>query len=172
MNGRNDENLKELFEKFYNSEQTYKAVEDVQKAEQIFREYPAPEPDKELIAGIKTAIAAGLLSRQRGIFRTIAYRAAIIAASVLILAAISINLLDKRGRSEKLVYASIIPRAIWESDNIAIDDADLAVLTGEIEQIEDEVLALQLGESDSNGDSAATELEMELIDADSYFWKG
>jgi len=69
-------------------------------------------------------------------------------------------------------HTSIIPRAIWESDDIAADDVDLAILTSEIEQIEDEMLTLQLGESDGDSDTAITELEMELIETDSYFWKG
>lgn len=70
-------------------------------------------------------------------------------------------------------YASIIPTAIWESDDIAADDADLVIFTTEIEQIEDELPALQLGEDDSNEDSAITELEMELIEINnSDFWKG
>jgi len=172
MNGQKEENLKELFEKFFTTEQAQKAVEDVQKAEHILNEHPAPEPDKELIADIKSAIAASLLAKQTSIFRTIVYKAAAVAAAVIIVAAIGVNLINKGDRSEKVVYASIIPRAIWESVDIAADDVDLAILTAEIEQIEDEVLALQLGKSGGDSDTAVTELEMELIETDSYFWKG
>jgi hypothetical protein len=47
------------------------------------------------------------------------------------------------------------------------------IFTTEIEQIEDELLSLQFGEDDGNGDSTITELEMELIEInDSDFWKG
>jgi len=68
---------------------------------------------------------------------------------------------------------SIIPTAIWESDDITAADADLAIFTTEIEQIEDELMSLQLGEDDGNGDSSVSELEMELIEINnSDFWKG
>lgn len=172
MNGRKEENLKELFEKFFTAEQAQKAVEDVQKAEQILNEHPAPEPDKELIVNIKSIITASLLANRKIIFRTMVYKVAAVAAAVIIVATISVSLYEKGNGPEKAVYTSIIPRAIWESDDIAADDVDLAVLTAEIEQIEDEVLALQLGESGVDSDTEVTELEMELIETDSYFWKG
>jgi len=172
MNGQNEENLKKLFEKFYPAEQAQRAVEDVQKAEQLLRKHPAPEPDDMLIANIKAEIAMRLPLRRADVFRRLAYKVATVAAAVIIVTAISVSLFEKGDRSEKVVYASIIPRAIWESDNIAADDVDLAILTAEMEQIEDEVLALQWGENGGDGDTAVTELEMELIEIDSDFWKG
>ena len=172
MNGQNEENLKKLFEKFSPAEQAQRAVEDVQKAEQLLRKHPAPEPDDMLIANIKAEIAMRLPLRRADVFRRLAYKVATVAAAVIIVTAISVSLFEKGDRSEKVVYASIIPRAIWESDNIAADDVDLAILTAEMEQIEDEVLALQWGENGGDGDTAVTELEMELIEIDSDFWKG
>jgi len=50
MNNENQENLKELFEKFTDAEQAESCAEDVQKAEEILRKHPAPEPDAMLIA--------------------------------------------------------------------------------------------------------------------------
>jgi hypothetical protein len=58
--------------------------------------------------------------------------------------------------------AQIIPVAIWESDNITVDDPHLASLTAEVEQIENELLTLQEGETSGNGERAVSELEMEL----------
>ena len=172
MNGQNKENLKELFEKFFTAEQAKKAIEDVQKAEQILRENPAPEPDDMLIANIKAEIAMRLPLRRADSFKRMAYKVAAVAAVVFIVAAISVNLINKYDRYEKAAYASIIPRAIWESDDIAADDMDLAVLTAEIDQIEDEVMSLQFGESSVDSDTEVMELEMELIETESYFWKG
>ena len=45
MDERNEENVKELFEKFLDSEQAERNTEDVRKGEEILREHPAPEPD-------------------------------------------------------------------------------------------------------------------------------
>ncbi len=177
MNGRNDENLKELFEKFIDAEQAEKYAEDVQKAEQILREHPAPEPDAMLIANIKAEIAMRLpagRTRRTGVFKQIAYKTVSVAAAVIFLTAIGLRLFDKSGVEPNGVqYATIIPTAIWESDDIAAADANLAIFTVEIEQIENELLALQLGEDDGNGDRSITELEMELIEINnSDFWKG
>ena len=170
MNGRNEENLKELFAKFLNSEQTEKAVEDFRTAEQILLEHPAPGPDDGLIADIKSEIAEAVLPRQVNVFRRIAYKTAVVAAAVIVIAAISVRLFDKG--PEKVTYASMIPEALWESDDISADDVELAIFTAEIEQIEGEVLTLELGENGGNGDIAVSELEMELIAIDSDFWKG
>ena len=172
MNDGNRENLKELFEKFLDAEQAESCAEDVQKAEEILREHPAPEPDDMLIANIKAEIAMRLPAGRTYVFKQIAYKVVGIAAAVIILTAIGLRLFDKGGVEPKgVVYASIIPTAIWESEDIAAADASLAIFTVEIEQIENELLALQLGEDDGNGDRSVTELEMELVAINNDFWK-
>ncbi len=174
MNDENQENLKELFEKFLDAEQAESCVEDVQKAEEILLEHPAPEPDAMLIANIKAEIAMRLPAKRAYVFKHIAYKVACAAAAVIFITAIGLRLFDKGGVEPNGVqYATIIPTAIWESDDITAADADLVIFTAEIEQIEDEVLTLQLGEDDGNGDSKITDLEMELIEIyNSDFWKG
>ena len=173
MEDRNQENLRELFEKFFDAEQAESCIEDIQKAEQIFCEHPAPEPDDMLIANIKAEIAMRLPAARAHRFRRIIYEVAGIAAAILIVAAVSLQLFEKDvPQNGEFVYASLIPTAIWESNDIAADDEDLAVFTAQIEQIEDEVLALQSGEETGNDDSTLVELEMELIEINSDFWKG
>jgi hypothetical protein len=173
MNSQNQENLKELFERFVDAEQAEKYVEDVQKAEQILREYPAPEPDDMLIANIKAEIAMRLPAKRAHVFKRLVYKAAAVAAAIAILAAVSVKLLERDNvKPERVVYASLIPRAIWESDDITTDDMDLAIFTAEAEQIEEQVLALQLGENGGNGENTLAELEMELLEINSDFWKG
>jgi hypothetical protein len=174
MNNQNQENLKELLEKFLDTKQAQKYVEDIQKAEEILCEHPAPEPNDMLIANIKAEIAMRLPVRKTYVFKHIVYKAFSIAAVFIFITAIGLRLFDNGAPEPGPVqYASIIPTAIWESDDIAADDADLVFFTTEIEQIEDELLALQLGKDDSNGDSTITELEMELIEINnSDFWNG
>jgi len=171
MNSQNDENLKELFERFLNAEQAESNVEDIQMGEQILREHPAPEPDSMLIANIKAEIAMRLPAKRTNVFAKIAYRAAYAAAAILVISAISLSLLDKNMEPTPRQYGTIIPTSIWESDDIATDDADLAIYTIEIEQIEDELRSLQSGEDISNGDSSLSELEMELVAINNDFWK-
>lgn len=178
MINRNEENLKELFERFVDSEQAQRAVEDIRKAEQILRENPAPQPKDELIAEIKSEIGAELLrsrTTKTSIFRKTTYKIAAVAAAVIFFSAISIKFFQKADIPDErgsIMYASIIPASIWESDDIATDDTDLAILNAEVEQIEGEVLALQSAQSEGNGQRAVIELEMELIEIESDFWKG
>ena len=172
MNGRNEENLKELFERFVSAEKAEQAVQDIQKGEQIFREHSVPGPDMELIADIKAEVADALLRRKANAFRRTAYKVAAVAA-VILLAVISVRFFEKGSvEPRRVATASIIPLSIWESEDVTADDADLAVLTAEIEQIKSEVLTLQLGENGGNGDKELMELEMRLIEIDSDFWKG
>ena len=173
MEDRNHENLRELFEKFFDAEQAKSCVEDIQKAERIFREHPAPEPDDMLIANIKAEITIRLSASRAHRFKRIIYEVLGAAAVILFVAAVSLQLFEKdTTRPGEVVYASLIPPKIWDSDNITADDEDLAVFTAQIEQIEDEVTALQSGVDTGNGDSTLAELEMELIEINSDFWKG
>ncbi len=173
MKSQNEENLKELFEKFLNSKQAEQIEQDIRKGEQILREHPASEPDSKLIANIKAEVGKAVLRKKTNVFRRMVYKSAVVAAAVIILAAISIGLFEKGGgESERVETFSIIPAAIWESEHLADDDVDLAILTAEIEQIESDLLAVQMGENGGNGHEAVTELEMELIEINSDFWKG
>jgi hypothetical protein len=173
MDTRNGENIKDLFERFLDAEQAKKAVEDVAKAEQILYEHPAPEPDGELIANIKAEITASLLRKKESTFRRMAYKTVAVAAAVVLLAAISVKLFEKdRGEPERAAAGSVIPKAVWESECLADDGTDSAVLVAEVEQIESDLLAVRFGENGGNGYEAVTELEMELTEINSDFWKG
>ena len=171
MNSHNDENLKELFERFLDTEQAESNAEDIQKAEQIIRENPAPEPDSMLIANIKAEIAMRLPAKRASRFSKIAYRIAYAAAAIVIISAISLGLFDKSRTPGYVQTASIIPPKLWDSDDITTDDVELADYSIKIEQLEQELRTLQSGESVGTGDSSLTELEMELVAINNDFWK-
>jgi len=173
MNGQNEEELNELFERFISSEEAEQAIEDVREGERILSEHPAPEPDKQLIANIKAEIARAILRKKAAAFKRTAYKAAAVAAAVILLAAIGVKLFEKGdGEPGKIVTASVIPKAIWESDQLADDDVVLAALTADVEEIEGEILAVKLGENGGNGFTDLEELEVELEEIDNYFWEG
>ncbi|MBN1392487.1 MAG: hypothetical protein JW947_06770 [Sedimentisphaerales bacterium] len=171
MNGETKENLKELFEQFVASEQVEQAAEDVRKGEQILSSFSAPEPDRELIADIKAEVAARMLRKRENTFRI---KALAFAAGFILVAVISVKLFEtKRVLPERPVAGGpVIPNAVWESDCLADDSAESAALVAEIEQIESEVFALRSDENGSGYREAATELEMELTEINSDFWKG
>lgn len=174
MNGKNQENLRELFGRFFEPEEAARAAEDVRRAEQILRENPAPQPDERLIANIKIKVEEALAARQRARARwSVAYRVAVAAAVIIIVAIVGTAVFERGTRpSRNVQIASIIPTALWESQDITADDADLVILTAEVEQIENEVLTLQRGETKANGERAFVELETEFVEVDSDFWKG
>lgn len=173
MANEDGDNLKELFERFFDAKDASKALEDVRNTEQMLRENPAPEPDAELIADIKAQIAGVLADNKPGAFRSAVFKTAAVAAVFVILAIASVKIYQNPPVEEKkMVTASLIPTAIWESEDLAADDAELETLTAEIEQIEGELVSLDTEESDGEGYRDLTELELELIDIDSDFWKG
>jgi hypothetical protein len=115
-----------------------------------------------------------LVSRKARRFKRRLYEAAGIAAAIVVLATVGLQMFGPSDvqPGNGIYTASILPTAIWESDNIAADDADLAVFTAEIEQIEYEVHNLQSGEDIGESENSVTELEMELEEINTDFWKG
>lgn len=171
MNSETQDNLEELFGKFIGSEQAGEMAEDVRKGERILGEYSAPEPDQILIADIKAEIAEALLHRGQTSFRRMAYRAMAVAAVIAVLATVSVKLFENGGVELKKPIGALVV-VPWESDNIAEADVELSTLIAELEQVENEILALQSNQVNGNGNKAVTELELELIEINSGFWKG
>ena len=171
MNYRNDENLRALFETFVGPEEARSCAEDIVKGEQILRRNPAPRPRPDLIDKIEADVAAALTRRPKQYHpRRVFYRAAV-AAALLILALAGIRMF--RANSDiKVGPFAAIPAALWDSKNLAVDDVDLAVLHAQLEQIENELLIVRLGEDMAGGYSETADIEAELVDIDSDFWKG
>ena len=164
MNNLNDENLRELLEQFMDPEQAQMHIDDIERGEQILREHPAPEPDDMLLANIKAQIGLHVLPHRTTAYKRIAYRVAAVAAAVIILATVWTSLFNEhpvRDIEQPLQYASVFP---W-------DHHDSAVFNTRLEQIENDLQALEFGEEDQDNNSAVTELELE-IEIASDFWKG
>lgn len=172
MNGQNKNNLKELFERFVSTEEAESGVEDIVNGERILEEYPAPEPDTELIASIKSEIAEAIRLRKEHTFRRFAYKLAPVAAVFVVLAAVGVRMLREGNGPLEIVQGPIISARLWDSENIADDDMDLAVLTAELDGLEVEFATLELGENGGNGRSAVSELEMDLVAIDNDIWEG
>ncbi len=173
MKDRNRENLAELIERFFHGEQADGVMADVRRGEQILRDNPAPEPDHGLIANIKAEIALLIPTRRTRLVRRTMYRRVAVAAALVIIAAISAKLFDgSPPRPGGTQFAGFtIPTKIWESNNIAVDDENLAVFAAQIDQIENEVMTLESGDDSYGSDSTVREVEIELIVLHSDFWK-
>lgn len=172
MNDRNEENLRELFEGFVSSEEAQNCIEDFAEVKRILDENPAPQPNEELVAAINYKIAEALRLRQEHTFRRLAYRLAPVAAVFIILASVSIKLYVRDTRPVKPPDVRLISSAVWESDNVAADDRNLAVFTAEVDELEIEFTTLESGENGGNGGSAITELEIDFAEINTDIWEG
>ncbi|MCJ7729379.1 MAG: hypothetical protein MUO27_05840 [Sedimentisphaerales bacterium] len=172
MENQANENIEKLFGEFLSEEDSRRAAENVQKGERILREHPAPAPAGELLADINSKVVKALAAKGAKTRRLIACKVAAVAAVVIILIVISAKFFGKGPAVQTPVTLEPIQRAVWESDGVSVDRTELALLTDEIEHVEGEILTLRLGENGENGGGEFVEIEMELTDIGSDFWKG
>lgn len=168
MEHRNRDNLSELLGRFLGVEEGDAAAQEVSRGEQLLELYPAPAPDPRVLAGIKQQMVTRA-GRHRRLVQW-AYRVAPAAAAVIAMALLVWPGHRPSSRPEAS-YASVIPTAIWESDDINADDVELAYLAAEIEQIEAQLRALDADDGDGNGANTLGEVEVELMRIDTEFWK-
>ncbi len=163
MNADNEQNLKELFAKFVDSEQAEELSAEVIAADQIIDSFDAPEPDARILAAINANVARQLNARRS---RQMIYR--LVAAAVfLIIATVAVKIFQQTPvESQQLVMVT------WEIEEVTSADAELSTLIAEIEQLEDDIMGLQYAEETASQSSELNELEIELIEIDSDFWKG
>ncbi len=162
------ENLKRLLRQFLDPAQTEAAAEDIRTGDRILDVYPAPTPNSEIIARIKSEMVAAH-ARRRQIIRF--FRRSLAAAAVIVFALI--GLLHRSPTVENHGFqASILPAAVWDSIDLAADDLDLARLTAEVRQIETQFQALEADEDEPAGSGSVEELERELIQIETEIRKG
>jgi hypothetical protein len=152
------------------SEQAQKHAEDIEKGEQLLREYPAPEPDDMLLANIKAEIALHILPHRATAYKRFVYRVAAVAAVIIVIVAVGTSFLEKPEDitpRKDIQTASIFP---WsDSDELTSHEANLVRITTEIDQIENE---LNYGEDYHDNNSTVAELEIEVTEIAGDFWKG
>jgi len=168
VENREQDNLRALFERFMPPAEAETAAEEVLAADEMMQAYPAPQPRPEVISGIKLRIGPQLSDRHKPSHPFCRFVGA--AAAVILVALI--GFLGRGPQTRPNVsHAALIPTAIWESDDLAADDRDIAYFASEIRQIETEMHALEAGESENTGANTLDELEMELIRINMEFWK-
>ncbi len=169
MNDQARENLVEWLKRFMDASAAETTYQDIQAGERLLVTYSAPEPDARTIAAIKASMVLAAARRRRQV--RILGGSLVAAAAVVVIAMIGV--LGPGSTSHTpMVQAAIIPAAIWESDNMAADDLDLAYFAAEIRGIEAQMQALEASDSEIHGSGALRELEMELMHIETEFWKG
>ena len=159
--------LEELFGRFCNDGDAEAAAADVRAAEQLLDLYPAPEPAPETLAEIRRRMMLTLRLRRRR--RRAVFRGLTAAAALLAIAVIA-RFTGGPAGPVAVNQAGILPVAIWESDNVAADDLEIAYFDAEIRQIETQLRRLEGGDRDGDSDRLER-IEMELMQIDTVFWK-
>jgi uncharacterized protein YlxW (UPF0749 family) len=163
MNANKEENLTELFAKFVDSEQADELAAEVTAADKIIDSFAAPEPDAEILSVININVKRQLNANRS---RQMIYRLAA-AAVFLIIATMAVKLFQQTpAETPGLVMAT------WEIVEVTSADAELSTLIAEVEQLEADIIGLQYAEETTSQSSELNDLEMELIEIDSDFWKG
>jgi hypothetical protein len=157
------ENLNELLSSFYNEQESNDFKNDLNSLDQMLTD--APEPSAQTIDGIKNAVAEKLSSRrQRNRFLTI--RRITVAAIVLVVALVGTNM-DLRHDTYPDASGIALADLFDESDS-----SQIALLTAQVEEIEDALLSVRLDEYDTYSSDSYSELETELNEINGDFWKG
>ncbi len=166
------ENVPELFERFVDAADAQEAAGDIRRGDELFAGHAALRPSAEVISAVKAGVAAACEKRRQRNTTGAFFKVVAVAAVLFIATAVAVKLFEERGTDSARQYATIIPSVVWESDDVAVDDTELAVLAAEVEQMKAELVALELGESEGNGNGGLSELEAEFIEIDTVFWKG
>jgi len=168
MEDQTRENLNQLLRQFLDPTDAEAAARDIRTGERLLDLYPAPMPGPEIIARIKADMTAGLVRRHKVVS---VFRRALAAAAVIAFALIA---LLNRGPTDptNVFQANILPAAIWDSEDVASDDPDLAYFTGEVHRIEAQLQTLEAGDDDAAGNGSVDELETELRQIETELGKG
>ncbi len=173
MSDTEKEELKKLLERFVDAGSAEEAARDIDGTEAMLRQYPAPEPGAGVLAKAKAAAAGALMRRKTVESRRAMYKVLAVAAVLFVAAVVAVKVFQPVAVQPPVQPGTaVIASALWQGDDIAAADADIAVLTAEVEQVVNELAALRLGDDGSNGQAGLYDVEMELIDISSDFWKG
>ena len=158
----NKENLNELLSDFFDPAEASQIKRDIEQGDEVFRNYPAPEPNKELVDAIKVRMAGELARRRERKPLSVVLRRAVAVAAVFIV--ISLAGLIFFGNGDDDIYANI-----WQ------DDTQLLALMAQVDEIADQIQQIRLDEfgEDDDADIAQWEIEeMEMVANNTDFWKG
>jgi hypothetical protein len=169
MRERTPENLTELLRRFMDAPAAKEAAEEIRAGERLLDACPAPLPDERILASLKVQMMAAAL-RQR--WRVRIFRGAVAAAAVLVMTLLVGLPTSGPETRPGMNFASIIPTAIWDSDDLAADDLQLVYFTSEIRRIEAQMQALETEDADVDSDGSPDDLEKELMAIETEFWKG
>jgi hypothetical protein len=167
------ENLRELLSRFMDATAADKTAQDIENGDELLNACPAPQPREEVLAQIKTRVAITLRRRQMVSIQRRILAVTGVAAVLVVGIILSLRFINNgQTGDESRQYASATTDKFWEGADITTEDADIAVLSAEIETVKNALAGIQINDNGGNGDMAVNDLEMELIEISGDIWKG
>jgi len=160
-----NENIDDLLSKFYPPDQTRQIKNDFASADTLFEKSPAPNPSPQTIAQIKQKIDRQLEAQNRIHWTAVLVKTASVAAIIVIVSAV---MLLNFNQKEPTQLASL-------QNDVKTFEADLSLFSKELEQLNSELVAINLGEDNgTNGilTNQVDQVELEIIETENTFWKG
>ena len=168
MNNSANENLRELLAGFMDEAAARQTAEDIENGEKLLGAYSAPQPDERVLAEVKKNVVAAVRRRRTVVFQRRILTATVAAAIVVVSVLTMIRYGNQQNSHQNRMVAASIPSRVWEG----ADDADVTILTAEIESIQSELSGAQSEDTGSNGSNDIGDLETELIEINGDMWKG
>ena len=166
---KNEENLNELLGRFFSEQAAAGAKEDIRAGDEILTAGADPEPEKDVIDGIKTQIAVRLTAKKRAT-RWMVARGVAVAALIIIVGLVWVQFTG-RDAGNAGSFGATAGGLVWDDETAG--NGHLASLTDEIDEIERSIYAIRFGEYGSESESVYERIEMEMIEIDNGdFWKG
>ena len=147
----NKENLRELIEKFMGSQNAQMYLDDIEAGERILREHPAPKPDDMLLANIKANITLHKVPQRTVTFRKRVFEAIAVAASIIIIAAISLQSINETPTllpEMPTYHSSVVPEGFWTHEYPKISD-----IRNDLDDLDRQIVQVAMDTSDYSYDS-------------------
>jgi hypothetical protein len=171
MNNSANENLRKLLAGFMDEAAARQTAEDIEKGEEILGANQSPQPDERVLAEVKKNVVAALRRRRSVVLQKRILGAAVAAAMIMVsvLALMQYGNLQNSRQIRTVAKSVSISSQVWEG----ADDADVTVLKAEIENIQNELSGAQSDSISTGGtNTAAGDLETELIEVNGNIWEG
>ncbi len=160
-----NKNFDEILSEFFTPDQAGQIKKDFSAGDGFFEKYPVPAPTQQMLADIKQKMNHRLEKQKRVNWPMILLKTAAVAAIVIVVSAILTNFHDRPIQSAQ----NELQASVWQKA-----DTSISSFEAEIEQLKNELTALNYGEENGSGilTDQVEQAEIETIETENSFWKG
>ena len=157
------ENLDSLLKSLYDETEAEAVKEDIRKGDEILASADELVPEPAVISGIKMKISERLIARSGRRMNTLPLRV-VAAAMIAVVAFFGIQNMQRQPGSPVPAPGPVI----W---NFWGEDATASIMDDELDEIEHTILAISLGEDETESDDDIESLEIEIMASAGTLWR-